>query len=145
MQRLRDRSEAAVSRPSLERLRLCLGTKERILQTLRLPGPHFCVRQARREGEREAGMPLRGCGRGPGSGFHWLLLPEHWRCFWHLANLTEAELVIGAPARTVLKWPFQDLYPKSCCWNAQPPSQNSKDQGASFKGPWHLLQRRWGH
>ena len=54
MQRLRDRSETAVSRPSLERLRLCLGTKERILQTLRLLGPHFCVRQARREGEREA-------------------------------------------------------------------------------------------
>ena len=80
-------------------------------------------------------MPLRGCGRGPGRGFHWLLLPEHWRCFWHLANLTEAELVIEAPAGTVLKWPFQDLHPRGCCWNTQPPSQDSKDQGQVSKAP----------
>lgn len=86
-------------------MRLCLGTTgqaERVLQTLRSLGPHFGVRSGERE-ERFRRLGCHGVGRGPGRGFHWLLLPEHQRCFWHLANLTEAEPVLGAWAETVLK------------------------------------------
>lgn len=67
-------------------------------------------RKRRDAGDQDA--TERGSGRGPGRGFHWLFLLGHRRCFWHLANLTEAEPVVGARARTVLKWPFQDPHPE---------------------------------
>lgn len=43
--------------------------RHRVLQILRLPGPHFCVRQIRKERERqEAGVLLRGVGGGEWEG-----------------------------------------------------------------------------
>lgn len=133
------------------RLGLCLGTSGKEGSAApEAAGSALLCQAAGREGGREggrrqeAGMPLGGGGRGPGSGCHWLLLPEHWRCFWHLANLTEAEPITGAPVGTVLKRPFQDPHPKNCCWNAQPQGQDTKDQGQVSKSLWHLLQGRWG-
>lgn len=112
---------------------------ERVLQTLEPAARSSRLCQGYQEGgKQETWIPLGGCGRGLSCGFHWLLLLEHWRWFWRPAELHRSRACRRAPAETVLKWPFQVPHPRSCCWNAQPKSQDSKDferdPGICFRG-----------
>lgn len=77
--------------------------------------------------------PVGGHGRGLSCGFHWLLLLEHWRCFWRLQTFTEAE-----PAETALEWPFQDSAPKEllleCPALESVIQKTQRDPGICFRG-----------
>lgn len=89
---------------------------------------------ARGEGGRRPGCPWWGVGGVSAAASIGCSSWSTGDVFGVLQTSTEAEPVVEAPAETVLKRPFQDPHPRSCCWNAQSQTQDFKELLASAPG-----------